>query len=118
MGFGHLKIGTTFAPKRIRLHNLSNQSLDAITMGHKIIGQHIENFGYYWAMNDYMDAATWIDWRSGSGGSNTSDPGWLKLNGRWDYNWLGRFLRGNLATNYWLMGDGTRNLGCADRLAS
>jgi hypothetical protein len=73
--------------------------------------RNIENFGYYWAMNDYMDATTWIDWRSGSGGLNANDPGWLKLNGRWDYNWLGRFLSGSLATNYWFMGNGTRNFG-------
>ena len=73
--------------------------------------RNIENLGYYWAMNDYMDATTWLDWRSGSGGSNAGDSGWLKLNGRWDYNWLGRFLSGSLATNYWFMGNGTRNFG-------
>jgi hypothetical protein len=73
--------------------------------------RNIENFGYYWALSDYMDATAWLDWRSGAGGSNPSDPGWLKLNGRWDYNWLNRFLGGSIATNYWFMGDGTRNFG-------
>ena len=73
--------------------------------------RNIENFGYYWAISDYMDATAWIDWRSGAGGSNPADAGWLKLNGRWDYNWLGRFLSGSIATNYWFLGDGTKNLG-------
>jgi hypothetical protein len=73
--------------------------------------RNIENFGYYWALNDYMDATTWLDWRSGSGGTNAGDAGWLKLNGRWDYNWLGRFLSGSIATNYWFLGDGTKNFG-------
>jgi hypothetical protein len=73
--------------------------------------RNIENFGYYWAMSDYMDATAWLDWRSGGGGTNAADPGWLKLNGRWDYNWLGRFLSGSIAANYWFMGNGDRNLG-------
>ena len=73
--------------------------------------RNIENLGYYWAMNDYMDATAWIDWRSGAGGSNAADAGWLKLNGRWDYNWLGRFLSGNIATNYWFLGNGSKNFG-------
>lgn len=73
--------------------------------------RNIENFGYYWALSDYMDATAWLDWRSGSGGSNVGDTGWLKLNGRWDYNWLGRFLSGSIATNYWFLGDGTKNFG-------
>ena len=71
----------------------------------------VENFGYYWALNDYMDATAWLDWRSGAGGATQGDAGWLKLNGRWDYNWLGRFLSGSIATNYWFLGDGTKNFG-------
>jgi hypothetical protein len=73
--------------------------------------RNIENFGYYWAMNDYMDGTAWLDWRSGGGGANTTDAGWVKLNGRWDYNWLDRFLGGSIATNYWFLGNGSRNLG-------
>jgi hypothetical protein len=73
--------------------------------------RNIENFGYYWALNDYQDATVWMDWRSGSGGGSTSDPGWLKLNAEWQYNWLNRFLSGSLRTNYWIMGDGSNNIG-------
>ena len=30
--------------------------------------RNIEHAGYYWALNDYMDFSTWLDWRSGAGG--------------------------------------------------
>ena len=26
--------------------------------------RNVEHLGYYWALNDYMDFATWLDWRS------------------------------------------------------
>lgn len=73
--------------------------------------RNIENLGYYWAISDYMDAAAWIDWRSGGGGSNTNDPGYLKYNGDWQYSWLNRFMSGALGANYTAQGDGSSNLG-------
>ena len=73
--------------------------------------RNIENFGYYWAISDYMDAAAWIDWRSGGGGSNTNDPGYVRYNGDWQYNWLGRFLSGNVGAKYEALGNGSSNLG-------
>jgi hypothetical protein len=57
--------------------------------------RNIEHAGYYWALNDYMDFSTWLDWRSGAGGSSV-DPGWLRLNGEWQYKWLDRFLSGRI----------------------
>ena len=48
--------------------------------------RHIENLGYYFAINDYVDASTWFDWRSRSGGTST-DPGWTRLNGEFRYHW-------------------------------
>jgi lipopolysaccharide assembly outer membrane protein LptD (OstA) len=72
--------------------------------------RHVENVGYYWAMSDYMDAAAWLDWRSGQGG-DTLDPGWVKLNAEWKYNWLSRFLSGRLASSYQRQRDGADNLG-------
>jgi hypothetical protein len=71
----------------------------------------IENFGYYWALNDYMDATAWLDWRSGAGGANTADPGWVKYNAEWQYNWLNRFMSGSIRSNYTAQGNGTSNLG-------
>ena len=59
----------------------------------------IEHLGYYWALNNYMDFGTWLDWRS-SAGSTQGDPGWLRLNGDWNYKWLDRFMGGRVGLAY------------------
>ena len=61
--------------------------------------RRVDHVGYYWALSDYMDFATWLDWRSGAGGTST-DPGWLKYSVDWDYKWLDRFLGGRIGTSY------------------
>jgi hypothetical protein len=71
--------------------------------------RHVENLGYYWALNDYMGATTWLDWRSGAG-IDTTDPGWTKFNGEFAYNWMSRFLSGRLASSYMKSGNGQDNL--------
>ncbi len=70
----------------------------------------IENLGWYWALNDYMDASTWLDWRSSTGGSATGDPGWMRFNGQWRYRWRDRFLNGQIASSYMRQRDGQTNL--------
>ena len=70
--------------------------------------RHVENLGYYWALSDYMDATTWVDWRSAAGGDSI-DPGWYRLNGEWKYYWMSRFVSGRLASSYTHQGDGTTN---------
>jgi lipopolysaccharide transport LptD-like protein len=73
--------------------------------------RNIENVGYYWAINDYMDGELSFDWRSGTGGpAEQVDPGWIRLNGEWQYNWLSRFLSGSLASSYTSQNDGNTNL--------
>ncbi|MDQ3996663.1 MAG: hypothetical protein M3303_06545 [Gemmatimonadota bacterium] len=73
--------------------------------------RNIENVGYYWAVNDYMDAELSFDWRSGTGGGPTElDPGWIRFNGQWQYNWLSRFLSGSIASSYTSQNDGQTNL--------
>jgi hypothetical protein len=69
----------------------------------------IEHLGYYWAMSDYMDFSTWLDWRSGAGGQEQGDPGWLRLNGDWNYKWLNRFLSGRIGLAYTNQNDGMTN---------
>ena len=69
----------------------------------------VEHVGYYWAMSDYMDFSTWLDWRS-SAGAVAGDPGYLRLNGDWDYKWLDRFLSGRIGTSYTMQRDGSTNL--------
>ncbi len=71
--------------------------------------RNVEHVGYYWALNDYMDASTWLDWRS-SAGATQGDPGWLRYNGDWDYRWLDRFLSGRIGANYTQQRDGLTNL--------
>jgi len=70
----------------------------------------VENIGWYWALNDYMDASTWLDWRSSVGGSALGDPGWLRFNGQWRYHWRNRFLTGQLAASYTAQRNGQTNL--------
>jgi hypothetical protein len=72
--------------------------------------RHLENFGYYFAFSDYMDAQVTMDWRSGAGGSS-GDPGWLRLNGQWQYRWLDRFLTGRVGLSQTWQRDGFRNTG-------
>src|SRR5262245_24230275 len=68
--------------------------------------RNVEHVGYYWALNDYMDASLWLDWRSRAGG-NQNDPGWLRYNGTWNYKWLDRFLGGNVGLGYTTQSDNT-----------
>ena len=70
--------------------------------------RHAENLGYYFAINDYMDAQLSFDWRSGSRPSE-GDPGWVRFNGAWQYRWLDRFLTGSLSTFHHAQRDGTTN---------
>ena len=69
----------------------------------------VQNFGYYFALSDYMNASVALDWRS-SAGATASDPGWMRYKGQWDYKWLDRFLAGSLAADYTTQSDGRNNL--------
>jgi lipopolysaccharide export system protein LptA len=70
--------------------------------------RHVENLGYYFAINDYMDAQVALDWRSGAR-STVGDPGWVQLNGEMQYRWLDRFMTGRLALSRHSQGDGSTN---------
>jgi hypothetical protein len=70
--------------------------------------RHADNLGYYFAISDYMDAQLALDWRSGARSSD-GDPGWVRLNGEWQYRWLDRFLTGRLGLSRLSMRDGTSN---------
>jgi len=71
--------------------------------------RNVENLGYFWSINDYMDASAWMDWRS-SAGMTQGDPGWTKFSGEWRYKWDDRFLSGSLASSYLMQRDGQTNL--------
>lgn len=70
--------------------------------------RHAENLGYYFAISDYMDAELSFDWRSGSRPSE-GDPGWVRVNGTWQYRWLNRFISGGLRTSHHAQRDGSTN---------
>jgi lipopolysaccharide transport LptD-like protein len=70
--------------------------------------RHVENLGYYFAINDYMDAQFALDWRSGAR-PTVGDPGWVTLNGEMQYRWLDRFITGNLALSRHTQNDGLTN---------
>jgi hypothetical protein len=69
--------------------------------------RHVDRAGYYWALNDYMDVATWIDWRS-SAGAQQGDPGWIRYNGEYNYKWIDRFLGGRIGLGYTQNADSIR----------
>ncbi len=69
----------------------------------------VENLGYYFALSDYLDAAVWLDWHSGAR-ETSRGPGLMRYNGTVSYNWLNRFVKGELTTSYEAWRDGLRNL--------
>jgi hypothetical protein len=68
----------------------------------------VQNIGYYFAMNDYMDGQVSFDWRSGTRRSEV-DPGFIRGNAEYQYRWLDRFMSGQAAVSYLVQGDGTKN---------
>ena len=68
----------------------------------------IEDFGYYFALTDYLDAQLTMDWRSGAR-PDEGDPGWMKFNSRFRYAWRDRFLGGELGISYHYLRDGSTN---------
>lgn len=70
--------------------------------------RHIENVGYYLALNDYTDLTAWLDWRS-SARATPTDPGWSRYNGVFRYRWLDRFVNGSLGLSYQSLSNGQTN---------
>jgi lipopolysaccharide assembly outer membrane protein LptD (OstA) len=70
----------------------------------------IENLGYYFNINDYMDALVSYDWRSGTS-NQAGDFGYNKFNGEYRYRWLNRFVSGGLRASYWTYSNGDKTIG-------
>jgi hypothetical protein len=49
--------------------------------------RNISDFGYYWAINDYLDAQATLDWFSGN---------YTRVNGAFRYRFLKEFVRGSV----------------------
>jgi hypothetical protein len=68
----------------------------------------VQNIGYFFALNDYMNAEVSMDWRSGARGSE-QDPGFIRGNAEWRYRWLDRFVGGEMAVSYMGQRNGVSN---------
>ncbi|MFN8574618.1 MAG: putative LPS assembly protein LptD, partial [Gemmatimonadaceae bacterium] len=68
----------------------------------------IEDLGYYFALSDYVDLQTSLDWRSDAG-STATDPGWLRGKALLQYHWLDRFIEGNVGVSYHYLRNGDTN---------
>jgi hypothetical protein len=78
--------------------------------------RQIENVGYYFAINDYMDALVALDWRSGAD-APVNDPGWTKIDAAYRFRVLDRFISSDIRTTYtWYTNQATR-LDASFRLA-
>ena len=68
----------------------------------------VSNIGYFFAINDYMNAEASFDWRSGAR-STLADPGFVRSNVEYHYRWLNRFITGETAVSYLAQRNGTTN---------
>ena len=71
--------------------------------------RQLNNLGYFFALNDYMDAELAFDWRSGANGS-PSDPGFVRTNFEYRYRWITRFVNGRFAVERTALNTGSNNL--------
>jgi hypothetical protein len=71
--------------------------------------RQLNNLGYFFALNDYMDAELSIDWRSDANGT-FSDRGFVRTNGEWRYRWINRFITGRVALERLVYANGNTNL--------
>lgn len=68
----------------------------------------VQNIGYFFALNEYMNAEVSMDWRSGARSSSV-DPGFLRGNADLRYKWVNRFVSGELAMSHMALRNGTTN---------
>ena len=68
----------------------------------------VENVGYYFALSDYFDLSTWMDWRSAANATDV-DPGWVRYGGTMNYRWLNRFISGRLSVTEQKLSSGSSN---------
>jgi hypothetical protein len=69
----------------------------------------VENVGYYFALNDYIDAEVAMDWRS-SASRLEGDVGWTRARALMQYRWLDRFVSGNVAVSQQRLSNGSGNV--------
>jgi hypothetical protein len=68
----------------------------------------VNDVGYYFALNDYVDAQLSVDWRSDARGTD-SDPGYIKFNLISQYRWKDRFIDGSVGLSRHYLKNGSAN---------
>lgn len=68
----------------------------------------VEGLGYYFVLNDFIDAQVTTDWLSGARARN-GFPGYTKLNVESRYNWRDRFIDGRIGASMQWLRDGSTN---------
>lgn len=76
--------------------------INEIVRTHTEYRRRISNVGYYWAINDYLDAQLSGDWESGL---------YRSLAGSLQYRWRRQFLDGNLTYRHYWPDEGGTQLG-------
>lgn len=71
--------------------------------------RQVENLGWYLSLNDYMDAAVSLDWRSGARVETGDYPGFTRINSTVQYRRLDWFLDGRLGFSLQQQSDGSSN---------
>ncbi len=78
--------------------------------------RQIENVGYYFDVNDYMDALLALSWRSGAGQPD-NQPGWTRLDGQYRFRILDRFISSNIRASYTTYTNGANSFDGTFQLA-
>lgn len=63
--------------------------------------RHVSNLGYYWAINDYMDAQLRFDWWSST---------WTRIDGFYRYRWRRKFIDGRFGYSQFFLPGGDRQM--------
>jgi len=66
--------------------------------------RHISNVGYYWAINEYLDAQFSMDWWSGN---------WTRFDTFFRYRWREKFVDGRIGYSHFFLPDGGREISAA-----
>lgn len=68
----------------------------------------VDDIGYYFAISDYLSSQFTLDWRSNARATSVN-PGWVRLNSRFDYKWKDRFIDGSFGLSQHYLRNGSTN---------
>ncbi len=71
--------------------------------------RRVQNVGWFFALNDFADAQTSLDWQAGGAGGASTVPGYTRFNADLRYNVLSRFIEGRASVSRTNQANGQRN---------